>query len=98
MSAQLYDVRTSFDWQPQPAAAALVGRLLDRFLAGNPHIATLARRMHEETGTRLVDWVAYLGVAGEPGLEVELAAAGFVVDPESRRQHGYRHPAGIFTR
>jgi hypothetical protein len=96
MSAQLQDVRTSFDWQPQPAAAELVGRLLNRCIEHNPHIATLARRMSSETGTRLVDWIAALGVAGEPGLDAELAAAGFEVDAESRRQRGYRHPAGIF--
>jgi hypothetical protein len=96
MAAKLQDVRTSFDWQPQPAAAALVGRLLDRCFQSNPHIATLGRRMYEHTGTRLVDWVAHLGVAGEPELKSDVLNAGFVVDPESRRQSGYRHPAGIF--
>jgi hypothetical protein len=96
MTAPLQDVRTSFDWQPQPAAAAVVGRLLDRCIRQNPHIATLGRRMYEDTGTRLIDWVAYLGVAGDPTIEAELVAAGFVVDPASRRGHGYRHPAGIF--
>lgn len=96
MSTQLQDVRTDFDWQPQPAAAQLVGRLLDRCIQSNPHIATLGQRMLDETGTRLVDWVASLGVAGEPDLEEELAQAGFQVDPDSRRQRGYRHPAGIF--
>ncbi len=96
MSTQLHDVRTDFDWQPQPAAAAVVGRLLDRCIRDNPQIATLQRRMHEETGTRLVDWVDFLGVAGEAGIEEELAVAGFEADPTSRRGHGYRHPAGIF--
>lgn len=96
MTAQLQDVRTSFDWQPQPAAAELVGRLLKRCVEHNPHIATLGRRMSDETGTRLVDWVAALGVAGERGLDEQLTAAGFDVDPDSRRQRGYRHPAGIF--
>jgi hypothetical protein len=96
MATQLQDVRSDFDWQPQPEAAALVGRLLDRCIQGNPHIATLARRLHDETGTRLVDWVAHVGVAGEPGFENELAAAGYEVDPDSRRGRGYRHPSGIF--
>jgi hypothetical protein len=96
MSSQLQDVRTDFDWQPEPQAAELVGRLLQRCIRSNPHIATLGRRMHDDTGTRLVDWVAYLGVAGEPGLEPELLDAGYEVDPNSRRQRGYRHPSGIF--
>lgn len=96
MPAQLQDVRTDFDWQPQPAAAELIGRLLRRCIEHNPHILTLQRRLHDETGTRLVDWVAALGVAGEPNLADELVAAGFEADPESRRGRGFRHPAGIF--
>jgi hypothetical protein len=52
--------------------------------------------MCDETGTRLVDWVAHIGVAGEPGLETELVQAGYEVNPDSRRLHGYRHPSGIF--
>jgi hypothetical protein len=96
MSSTLQDVRTDFDWQPQPAAAALINRLLDRCIRANPHIATLGCRMYEETGTRLVDWIDSLGVAGVPDLEDELESAGFEVDPESRRQRGYRHPEGIF--
>jgi hypothetical protein len=96
MPTHLQDVRTSFDWQPQPAAAELVTRLLQRCIRENPHIAQLGRRMHEESGTRLVDWVDSLGVAGEPELGKQLLAAGFEVDPDSRRQNGYRHPEGIF--
>src|SRR5262245_58951576 len=96
MASTLQDVRTDFDWQPQPAAAALVNRLLDRCIQANPHIGALGRSMYEETGTRLVDWIDSLGVAGVPDLEAELLSAGFEVDPNSRRQHGYRHPEGIF--
>lgn len=96
MSTQFQDVRTDFDWKPQPEAAELVIRLLDRCIQDNPHIATLAVRLRDETGTRLVDWVDSLGVAGEAELEGELLAAGFEVIPESRRERGYRHPAGIF--
>jgi hypothetical protein len=98
MTAHLQDVRTSFDWQPQPAAAALVQRLLDRCIERNPHIATLQRRLYEETGTRLVDWIDLLGVAGESELEQQLHDAGFEIDPTSRRQRGFVHPAGIFPR
>jgi hypothetical protein len=98
MTAQVQDVRTTFDWQPQPAAAALVQRLLDRCIERNPHIAILQRRMYEETGTRLVDWVDLLGVAGEKELEQQLLDAGFEVDPTSRRSRGFVHPAGIFPR
>jgi hypothetical protein len=98
MTAQLQDVRTSFDWQPQPAAAALVQRLLDRCIERNPQIGTLQRHMYEETGTRLVDWIDMLGVAGERDLEPQLHDAGFEIDPSSRRQRGFVHPAGIFPR
>ena len=96
MTAQFHDVRTDFDWQPQPAAAALVARLLDRCIQDNPQIATLQRRMHEETGTRLIDWIDFLGVAGEPSLEIELLSVGFLKDPSSRRMRGFHHPSGIF--
>lgn len=92
MSTQLQDVRLDFDWQPQPAAAELVSRLLDRCIQANPHIATLGQRMHDETGTRLVDWVEMLRIAGEPELDVDLAAVGYA----SEGQSIWRHPAGIF--
>ncbi|HMP07176.1 MAG TPA: hypothetical protein PJ982_12555, partial [Lacipirellulaceae bacterium] len=94
MSTELQDVRTSFDWQPQPLAAALVARLLQQCIRDNPQIAQLGRRLRDETGTRLVDWVDVMTLPPTPELEADLLDAGFA------RDHGeddaWRHPEGIF--
>ena len=94
MSTQLQDVRSDFDWQPQPAAAEFVGRLLERCIQTNPHIATLGQRMHDETGTRLVDWIDSIALADQETIHGELAEAGYEVD--SADKPTWRHPEGIF--
>ncbi len=94
MSTQLQDVRTSFDWQPQPAAASLVAGLLDRCIQANPHIATLGRRLYDETGARLVDWIDAIAVADDEALRDELTDAGYQRD--GAEPEVWRHPEGIF--
>lgn len=94
MSTQLQDVRTSFDWQPQPAAATFVAGVLGRCIQANPQIATLGRRMHDETGTRLVDWIDAITVADDSVLRAELTEAGYERDGDE--PDAWRHPEGIF--
>ncbi len=94
MSTQLQDVRTDFDWQPQPAAAQFVAGLLRPCIQTNPQIATLARRMRDETGTRFVDWVDSVALAASPALRAELANAGY--EPDAREDGVWRHPEGLF--
>jgi hypothetical protein len=94
MASQLQDVRTDFDWQPQPAAAEFVGALLERCIQTNPHIGKLAQRMCDETGTRLVDWIDSITLANQPSFAAELADAGYELHPEDPQT--FRHPEGIF--
>jgi len=87
----------SFQWEPQPAAAALVSRLIDQFLAINDDVVRLAQRMHVETGTRLNDWVdsIWLPKSFEQGsIEKNLAEVGFETEESSPQV--WHHPGGIF--
>jgi hypothetical protein len=94
MATHLQDVRLDFDWQPQPAAASVAIELVDRCIQANPQIATLAVRMRDETGTRLLDWVDWIEVTDEPELADALAKAGYLADANDAT--AWRHPLGIF--
>ncbi|HEX6960795.1 MAG TPA: hypothetical protein VF175_02930 [Lacipirellula sp.] len=94
MSSTLQDVRTDFDWQPQPAAAEFVAGLLRRCIQSNPQIGQLAEQMRDQTGTRLVDWVDSIALREAADLCEELKAAGYTAD-EAEPQ-SWRHPEGIF--
>lgn len=92
------DDLTQFQWSPQPQAAALVRELLDEFLRRCPDAAEFADRLHRETGTRLIDWVAAIGLPDDADLARRLREAGFVVcDAFSDEQFStWRHPGGLF--
>jgi hypothetical protein len=94
MSAHLEDVRTDFNWQPQPEAARFIARLLRPCLQSSTALAKLAARMQVDTGTRLVDWVDSISVADSPTLGEDLVEAGF--EQEVREPGVWRHRAGIF--
>jgi hypothetical protein len=94
MTTQLQDVRTDFQWQPQPATAAFVRGLLGRCIQSNPQIRTLAQRMRDETGTRLVDWIDSITLADDAAIRDELSDAGYEVD--SGEPELWRHADGIF--
>ena len=69
-----------FQWEVQPAAEQMVREALDEAVGKSPFLADLARRMREETGTRLFDWVDHLVVRDAGGLRERLRNAGFIVD------------------
>ena len=94
MATQLQDVRTDFQWQPQPATAAFVRGLLGRCIQSNPQIRTLAQRMHDETGTRLVDWIDSIAMGDEAAIRDQLSDAGYEVD--SSEPELWWHADGIF--
>lgn len=91
------DFMKQWNWQPQPAAWALLNELVGVFLSRNPFAARLAERMKRETGTRFVDWVDHL-VAPEAtlgGLSAKLASAGFVRKSLGGGE-GYVNDKGLF--
>jgi hypothetical protein len=85
------DSLTKFAWERQPAAAKLVGELVEDFLRRCPEAATLAERMKAETGTRLMDWIDHIAVQRTERLVDSISKAGFV---EADGRHV--HPHGVF--
>jgi hypothetical protein len=66
----------NFQWECQPAAAALVQTLVDTFCAKSPAAQRLKKRLLRETGTRLADWVDHIAIGDELD-SAALTAAGF---------------------
>jgi hypothetical protein len=67
---------SEFEWECQPAAAALVHELVDDFCESSPAVLKLRERLLRETGTRLFDWVDHISL-GEDAERSAIAAAGF---------------------
>ncbi len=85
----------TFVWTPQPAAARFVDQLIESFYAVCPPAALLARRMLDETGTRLADWIDHLGLADTPANARRLGELGF----QQLAADGHRlwqHPQALF--
>ncbi len=82
----------SFEWRPQPQAAALVNRLLSEYVAQHARLADLGRQMLMQTGTRLADWVDHLVVSSE-SIAGEAATVGYELDHSTG---AWRHPGGMF--
>lgn len=79
MSGQPPDQK--YAWTVQPAAAALIARYLQRFRSRLPELEVLSRRMAEETGTRLVDWIDHFTIEHDSGEEQALIEAGYTRPP-----------------
>lgn len=84
----------AFHWQTHAAGAQLCARLLTHIIDGCPATVELARRLGEETGTRLHDWLDHLEVPAQ-ALEGDLLrGAGFLPTPLPDEEKGWRHPGG----
>lgn len=97
LDSALIDHPTSFvlsSWQPQPAAAALVGKLLASFCQRSPDAAHLAEVLSHKTGTRLFDWVDHLAIPAGRRWEPRLEQAGFVAG-EDCGDLVWRQPGGL---
>lgn len=71
---------TKFLWKPQPEVSKWLNGLLFEFCNANPDIAWLADRMRADTGTRLVDWVDFVGLLPSERERQRLTELGFVPD------------------
>ena len=71
-------VADEFQWEVQPIAEQTVREVLDDATRRSPFLAELGRRMRDETGTRLFDWVDHLVVPDAGGLRESLRNAGFI--------------------
>ena len=85
----------SFSWEPQPAAAEVVGKLLANFRAQSAEIESLAQDLMAQTGTRLLDWVDTIFLVDHTHCSTdELRQVGFrSSDQDADTWH---HPGGIF--
>jgi hypothetical protein len=85
----------SFQWTPQPQAAALVNRVLSEYVGRHPRLREFSEQLHNETGTRLLDWVDHLVVPRGESFHGEAAAAGYTLNSDGDWAV-WRHTAGMF--
>ena len=88
-----------FDWPLCYDAENLVLARISSFLEHNSFAASLAKRMADETGTLMIDWVDYMVVSAEE--EPSWLAAGFTPDrtPETPPNHtAFHHPDAMLPR
>jgi hypothetical protein len=89
-------VETSeFEWSVQPHAAELVAELLADIETQCAAVRSIRRRLLEETGTRLQDWVDHLVLPEDDRLAERLVETGFSND-DSPDGLVWRHPGGLF--
>lgn len=85
-----------FQWTVQPLAERMVRDILDNAVDRSPFLADLKRRMRDDTGTRLFDWLDHLIVADAGGLRESLRNAGFIGRFAAGAGECFVHEEGIF--
>ena len=80
-------------WTTQPGAATFVHDQLDSLLQSSSAARSLRDRLHVETGTRLLDWVAKFALPAQDPLVQNMEAVGYKSDPGKSL---WRHPGGLF--
>jgi hypothetical protein len=85
-----------FNWTVQPLAERMVQDILDEAVARSPHLAELKRRMRDETGTRLFDWLDHLVAPDAGGLREMLRNAGFIGRFAAGAGECFVHEEGMF--
>ena len=68
----------NFNWPLAYEAEALLSQYINAFLAKHRFAASLAQRMHDETGTDFFEWTDNFVVS--PEHEATFRAAGFVTE------------------
>jgi hypothetical protein len=88
---------TAYAWAPQPEAANLVQTLLEECRRDCPFADSLAKRMLNNTGTRLVDWLDHIGLPNGHPAVAELTRVDYdlVRSPDSTV---WEHHAGLLPR
>lgn len=79
-----------FVWETQPLAARFVDEQLREFVENNAYLRHFRERLLNETGTRLLDWIAHFTLPAEN--EKQLVDVGYRKGPGG----GWVHPAGLF--
>lgn len=89
---------TAHTWTTQPEPARLIHRLLNDSLERSPFAATLATKMLDQTGTRILDWIDHFALATEDVTESELQRVGYIPDESVPGEQVWKHTAGLFPR
>src|SRR5436305_540724 len=85
-----------YQWTVQPLAERMVQDILDEAVCRSHFAAELKRRMREETGTRLFDWLDHLVVYDAGGLRERLRNAGFIGRFAAGAGECFVHEEGMF--
>src|SRR5687768_7135634 len=100
MSSPTYQSKTAaiddFQWTVQPLAERMVQDILEAAVGRSPFVQDLKRRMRDETGTRLFDWLDHVVVADTGGLRESLRNAGFIGRFAAGAGETFVHEEGIF--
>ena len=85
----------SFEWKPQPQAAAMVAALLEEAASRCAFLTDFSTALAKQTGTRLIDWVDHFHLASDRALCDRLTDVGFSAEPAGPLQI-WRHDGGMF--
>src|SRR6188474_3382957 len=85
-----------FQWTVQPLAERVVQDILADAVGRSPYAADLQRRMRDETGTRLFDWLDHVVVGDAGGLRESLRNAGFIGRFAAGAGECFVHEEGMF--
>src|SRR5687767_15961868 len=100
MSSPTYQSKTTaiddFQWTVQPLAERMVQDILEEAVGRSPFVQDLKRRMRDETGTRLFDWLDHLVVADGGDLRESLRNAGFIGRYAAEAGETFAHEEGMF--
>ena len=89
---------TAHTWTPQPSPAKWVHNLLDNVVPRSPFLTTLRRRMLDETGTRLLDWIDHFALPADDEALDELSEVGYEPDTSVSKIRAWKHSLGLFPR
>ena len=85
-----------FQWTVQPLAERVVQDILADAVRRSTFAAELQRRMRDETGTRLFDWLDHVVVGDAGGLRESLRNAGFIGRFAAGAGECFVHEEGMF--
>ncbi len=85
----------TFEWTPQPQAAAVVAGLLEKASGDCPFLTDFSVALAAQTGTRLIDWVDHFHLPSGTKLRDQLAEVGFTAERAGPREI-WRHEDGMF--
>lgn len=97
-TAERISALTAHTWHPQPAPAKWVQTVLDDAIRRSSFLATLCRRMFDETGTRLLDWIDHFALPSSDAALAELSQVGYERDASADGSAVWTNPAGLFPR